>query len=57
MSITAFFFSSGIGKTVKVLIEKGADVNAVNNENTSALILAAWRGKEVDAHDQWIYYS
>lgn len=52
MSITAFFFSSGIGKTVKVLIEKGADVNAVNNENTSALILAAWRGKEVDAHDQ-----
>lgn len=34
----------GFGKNVKILIEKCAKVNALNEENTSALILAAMHG-------------
>lgn len=29
---------------IKMLIEKGANVNAVDSENFSALIQAAWNG-------------
>lgn len=34
----------GIGKSVQVLIEKGAYVNALDNDNFSPLVHAAWRG-------------
>lgn len=63
---------SGIAKTVEVLIEEGADVNAVDNEHSSALFLAAREGNsiarfcrafsmisavEIDVHGHRIYYS
>lgn len=39
----------GIAKTVQVLIEKGAYVNAVDNDNFSALLQAAWRGNKISS--------
>lgn len=41
---------SGFVKTVRVLIEKGADVNAVNDDHDSALILAVKNGKQNQKH-------
>lgn len=35
----------GLEKVARMFIEKGANVNAVNDKNDSALILAVWNGK------------
>ena len=40
-----WFIVAGPESTVKFLIENGADINAVNNENTSALIETIRNGK------------
>ena len=40
-----WFIVTGPESTVKFLIENGADINAVDNENSSALIEAMKNGK------------
>ena len=40
------FIFAGLESTVKFLIENGADINAVNNINNSALIEAIKNGKQ-----------
>lgn len=39
----------GFGKIVRMLIEKGAEINAVNINKNSALILAALKGNTSNA--------
>lgn len=43
------FLNSGLEKTVKLLIENGADVNLVIDENETALILATSKGNVMNA--------
>lgn len=38
------FFSEGNAEITKLLIEKGADVNAMDSKNRTALMLAALKG-------------
>lgn len=38
------YYYSGYQKIVDLLIESGADVNAKNKYNETALISAAWKG-------------
>lgn len=45
--ISAVHSFIGFEKIVQMLIEKGADVNAVNEDNFSAIIYAANRGNNV----------
>lgn len=39
-----FIFFTGFSKSVEILIEKVANINATNNDGESALFLAAERG-------------
>lgn len=56
-SIDVWFINSSIGfeKIVQMLIEKGANVNAVNKENDSALISASSKGNI--SNQSWLIFA